>query len=355
MSSELVQAQYDKLDEIANRFTQHSEMQQILQNRLNERVQALRNGGWIGRGSEAFFGEMDEIFPALGRLAQSLERASSVTVQIKRIFQEAEKEAAAPFSRVEVGEGYSRGGAAPESDALPKTIPPPRIYFVNGINSAGNVPGHIGDDQSLALKSLFDKWGVDSTQLVATPAIYLKPPPTDLEGLDFSGTHFGGLLSPIDWITGSVATGVNAVTDAGADAINRLTRTDVYSSVNGSLEVWDEYVNGPNGRYTQDTYAFIIKDLEKNPLAPGQSIVLIGHSGGGAVVANLAGMIETGKEHADVSAVITMGSPVSNYDEASRYAEVIVQVRHSNDIIGTPVIRSSESRTQSFWGDTLWR
>ena len=69
----------------------------------------------------------------------------------------------------------------------------------------------------------------------------------------------------------------------------------------------------------------------------------MGHSGGGAVVDDLAGMIER-KTGADVSAVVTLGSPISNYDVAGRYAEQVVDLQHRFDFVGKSYIRSDESR-----------
>ena len=96
-----------------------------------------------------------------------------------------------------------------------------------------------------------------------------------------------------------------------------------------------------HGIETQRTFAFIKNDITsgRNPLLPGQSIVLVAHSGGGAVVTDLAGMIERDL-NVDVRGVVTEGSPLASYAEASRYAEYIVEVQHEKDWvhhIGTPV------------------
>jgi pimeloyl-ACP methyl ester carboxylesterase len=84
---------------------------------------------------------------------------------------------------------------------------------------------------------------------------------------------------------------------------------------------------------------WIRQDLKDNPLLPGQKIVLVGHSGGGAIVTNLTGMLEN--ENYDVEAVVTMGSPVANYDQAAQYAD-IHEIRDHRDYIGLPIIRSAE-------------
>jgi pimeloyl-ACP methyl ester carboxylesterase len=125
----------------------------------------------------------------------------------------------------------------------------------------------------------------------------------------------------------------------------RIASNSAFSSVYGSVEVLQEHVYGERGRYTEQIYNEVAADLRDNPLAPGQSVILMGHSGGGAVTANLSGMLERNLG-VDVSGMVTMGSPVSNYDEAGRYAEVIADVRHSKDPVVNyvPIIRSEESR-----------
>ena len=152
------------------------------------------------------------------------------------------------------------------------------------------------------------------------------------------GTNFGGLLSPVDWLTDAGSWAVNGVTDLGADAINTVTGTSVYQTIYNSGEVFVEYISGDEGHYTQQLEGFIRNDLERNPLLPNQTVWLVGHSGGSAPVANLAGMLEN-SAGVDVSTVMTLGSPLSNYDEAHRYAENIIQVRHEDDYIGYPYLR----------------
>ncbi len=338
MSAPIVQAQYDRLTDIAQRFQRQSDVNAELKQRLLQHYQPLQQGGWQGRGAQAFFAEMEnEVFPAMDRLIQALSQASQVTIQIQHVLREAEEEAARPFRQGET----SASGSAPGAGGAPAAPPPPRIYIVNGINSAGNVPGQIGDDQSVALRELLIAHGYDPDQVVATPAIYLTPRINWRP--NFEGTHYGGLLSPVDWITGKLAQGANTLVGGAIHQANRILGNTVVSSLYGSAQVVREYVQGSQGPYTQQVYQFILNDLQRHPLAPGQSIILMGHSGGGAVVANLAGMIERGTGR-NVSGVVTMGSPVSNYDEAGRYAETIVQIRHQRDLIGLPAIRSEESR-----------
>ncbi|MCB0202723.1 MAG: WXG100 family type VII secretion target, partial [Anaerolineae bacterium] len=55
-------------------------------------------GGWEGRGSNAFFSEMQgEVLPAVNRLRQAMQEASRITRQIAQTVKQAEEEASSPF------------------------------------------------------------------------------------------------------------------------------------------------------------------------------------------------------------------------------------------------------------------
>jgi len=98
MQAEIIQAEYDKLDDIAGRFAKHAESMVDMRSRIENGVQALQSSKWEGQGSAAFFTEMNrDVFPIMMRLTNALEQAQSVTLQTKDIFQAAEEEAKRPF------------------------------------------------------------------------------------------------------------------------------------------------------------------------------------------------------------------------------------------------------------------
>ncbi len=353
MSVPIIQADYEQLDRVVRCFEAQADLNQQLYQRLCRGVAALQDGDWVGAAANTFYTEMNaEVLPAMKRLIEAMEQATVVTCEISAIIQTAEAEAAAPFKNGS-GEGLVVGERMPDNK-ISSSPPPPRIYIINGINSQGNVPGAFdlngnmirGDDDSVAVERLLEKYGYDPDQVTSTSAIFIAPKGTNLTGTALTGTHFGGLLSPIDWLMGAAASTVNTVTDAGADFINQASGAAV-GSIYGSVEVLAEYISGEHGKYTERIYNEIAADLRDNPLAPGQTVMLMGHSGGGAVTANLAGMLERNLG-VDVSGMVTMGSPVSNYDEAGHYVELIADVSHAQDRIGAPtgtgVIRSEESR-----------
>lgn len=381
MSALIVQAQYEELEQIAARFAAAAEQQQALQERVNRQVEVLRAGSWQGKGVAAFLHEMDgEVRPAGQRLIGALGETAQATLEIKATLRNAEEIAAAIFK-----------GRGTPSDSMTASTIPPRIYIINGINSDGNVFGRIGDKNSVNLESLIERHGYDPNEVKSTPAIYLKPiqgkvnlqgtsisgsniSGTELSGTNITGTRLGGWLTPVDWATGKMASGLNAISEAsahgvntitaagasginytsavGADALNAFTGSvadgisgganTVFDGINkgyGVTQVIEEHLQVQQGRFTQSTYDYIQYDLENNPLLPGQSVMFVMHSGGGAVGDNLVGMLE--RDGYNVSGVATVESPIFDSSVANSYLENgVVRIYHRDDPVVPSLLRA---------------
>ncbi len=93
-----IRADYDRLEQVSNHFANQAQaIQQMLQN-VRGSMDPLVSGGWIGRGSDSFYAEMEsEVLPANERLQQALDEASRVTKQIIQTVKQAEEEASSPF------------------------------------------------------------------------------------------------------------------------------------------------------------------------------------------------------------------------------------------------------------------
>jgi WXG100 family type VII secretion target len=93
-----IEADYDQLEQLAVRFANQSQaVQQMLQS-VRSSMGNLENGGWIGRGSESFFSEMqDKVLPASERLHQALTEAAGITRFIVQTVKQAEEDASSPF------------------------------------------------------------------------------------------------------------------------------------------------------------------------------------------------------------------------------------------------------------------
>jgi WXG100 family type VII secretion target len=92
-----IRADYDALEGIAGKFANNSQaIAQTLQ-KVRGGMENLE-GNWIGRGSDAFFSEMQsEVLPGTQRLQEALDEASRITRQIVQTVKQAEEEASSPF------------------------------------------------------------------------------------------------------------------------------------------------------------------------------------------------------------------------------------------------------------------
>lgn len=110
MADNIIQADYEQLDQIAGQFTGQGEATAALLQRVRTDFQQLENGGWLGRGADAFFKEMNgELLPALTRMGAALELATKTTQEISGIVRDSEEEAANLFK----GDGaVATGGQA---------------------------------------------------------------------------------------------------------------------------------------------------------------------------------------------------------------------------------------------------
>ncbi len=97
MAAEEIRADYDQLAQVANRFNGQSQQIQQMTQSVQRSMETLR-GGWEGRGSQAFFNEMQgKVLPGVNRLHQALAQAARVTQQVSQTVRQAEEEASAPF------------------------------------------------------------------------------------------------------------------------------------------------------------------------------------------------------------------------------------------------------------------
>ncbi len=102
--AKIIRIDYEALAKIADRFGQEAEaIEQMLQ-MVRGAMTPLQNGGWVGRGSDAFFAEMEsDVLPAVRRLADALGQANEVSRKIGDVMQAAEGEACSPFRAGDLG------------------------------------------------------------------------------------------------------------------------------------------------------------------------------------------------------------------------------------------------------------
>jgi len=107
-----IKIQYSEVEQSARTFMCLQEGIAALRQELNRSSDSLR-GGWQGEAADAFFDELDgQVNPALARLANALETASQVSLQISAVLRSGEEQAAALFKNGSgPGAGMGAGGA----------------------------------------------------------------------------------------------------------------------------------------------------------------------------------------------------------------------------------------------------
>lgn len=139
MTGNVVQVDYDQLEQIAQRLARSAEATSDLDRRLRQAVAALADGGWIGRGSDAFFQDMStEVLPAHTRLITALHEGVAVTRQISQTMRQAEAEAAGLFQSQGGGESAS-SGTSPGSASPSQPSNNPQPAFIAPIRPGGSM------------------------------------------------------------------------------------------------------------------------------------------------------------------------------------------------------------------------
>jgi WXG100 family type VII secretion target len=109
--AEVIRVDYEVLQQIADKFGRQSEVVAAVQQAVRSAMDPLEGGGWEGRGSDAFFNEMNsDILPAVQRLNDALTQAQAVSKQIHNLMQQAEDEASASFKGESGGGSGALGG-----------------------------------------------------------------------------------------------------------------------------------------------------------------------------------------------------------------------------------------------------
>ncbi|MBI9044775.1 MAG: WXG100 family type VII secretion target [Anaerolineaceae bacterium] len=100
MAGDKIEVNYEELQRSAKIFQAESGDIQNLHNRLRSQVENLHGGGWIGKGADAFYREMEEVvLPAIKRLHDGLQMGAVWTGKISEAFQQAEDEASGLFKQ----------------------------------------------------------------------------------------------------------------------------------------------------------------------------------------------------------------------------------------------------------------
>jgi len=89
---------YEQMQGIVKKLQGEAEAINQLLSQTKGRVESLHGTGWIGRGSEQFFQEMESlVLPAMGRLVGALHAAANAADTIVNLYRQAEDEAQGLF------------------------------------------------------------------------------------------------------------------------------------------------------------------------------------------------------------------------------------------------------------------
>jgi WXG100 family type VII secretion target len=263
MNTDVIQANYDALEALAQKFGQEAEANTELNGRVQQAVQALQQGGWEGQGANAFFAEMDQITnPALQRLIHALEEAKSTTLKIKQIIQQAEEEASAPFGGSYAPTGSGQSGAAAgniASDGMQGTgrMAGPGLSGSGRSSKTGS--GGLTAEQELVRDGVLK--AADTAHKGAGVLAALLPAGTRVtrivESLGFraTGSTIGGLIAGMDAAERGVSTPAAVVDGVAAGAIDfsgvfSSGRTGVVSAVVGVVHGITSAISPEAGKYT---------------------------------------------------------------------------------------------------------
>lgn len=118
--TDIIRVDHEALAKIAANFGKESSAVAQMLQQVTQAMQKLQNGGWMGRGSDAFFAEMEQkVVPAIRRLLAALAEAERTTKTISTLMKSADEEASSGLREditnsgggAGAGSGNTSGGA----------------------------------------------------------------------------------------------------------------------------------------------------------------------------------------------------------------------------------------------------
>jgi WXG100 family type VII secretion target len=99
--AERTECNYEEMQAVVKQLEAEAEAINQLFSQTKLRADALHGDGWIGRGADQFFAEMQNmVLPSMARLVAALQQASSTATQITTTYREAEDEAQGSFKAI---------------------------------------------------------------------------------------------------------------------------------------------------------------------------------------------------------------------------------------------------------------
>ena len=96
-----IEVDYDVLQQVHQKFTQLADEVEQMGKHIGRETLALRDEGWQGEGSDAFYEEMDDkVAPAVRQLREALEHAVKVIGNVAQTMRQAEADARSGLNAV---------------------------------------------------------------------------------------------------------------------------------------------------------------------------------------------------------------------------------------------------------------
>lgn len=96
---EKIEVNYEELANIQRLFSSEAEAVNQLFTQTRQKVEQLHGAGWIGRGSETWFAEMQSrVLPSMNRLVKALHDGAQAVQRISQTYKAAEEEAKSIFT-----------------------------------------------------------------------------------------------------------------------------------------------------------------------------------------------------------------------------------------------------------------
>jgi WXG100 family type VII secretion target len=93
-----IEVDYDELTRVTRSTSAEADAIAQLTSQTRAKVAQLHGSGWIGQGSDAFYAEMENVLlPAMDRLTKALTDTTDRTIDIIKVFHEAEEESRSLF------------------------------------------------------------------------------------------------------------------------------------------------------------------------------------------------------------------------------------------------------------------
>ncbi len=92
---------YQQLQGIVGKLTSEADELSALLTQTGSQVEGLHGQGWVGRGSDQFFSEIeDKVLPSMNKLVGALRTSADTVNKIVGVYQGAEQTALSPFKQL---------------------------------------------------------------------------------------------------------------------------------------------------------------------------------------------------------------------------------------------------------------